>query len=228
MNALSKNTKITVSDINTLISELNGKLNLSGGTMTGTITFSSGRIGELSTKEFVLQGEMITSSSYSNCPALVIRTKDHTSDPGSIGFYCRNQDITNVFMCSPTNGLTYNNKHIVRSVNGIQASNDGNCILPYFTDIATLGITKYSDAPNGYYGVYSPSRYSDAPVSNWGSLLSWSEHNGTKHQKYYSDNENMMYFRKWSGTSEPPTQWQKFGINSNGRLCIPSGEIWIA
>ena len=42
MNALSQNTKITASDINTLISELNGKLNLSGGTMTGQIKFTSG------------------------------------------------------------------------------------------------------------------------------------------------------------------------------------------
>ena len=37
MNALTQNTKITASDINTLISELNGKLNLSGGVMTGRI-----------------------------------------------------------------------------------------------------------------------------------------------------------------------------------------------
>jgi hypothetical protein len=44
MNALSQNTKITASDINTLISELNGKLNLSGGTLTGYIKHNVGDI----------------------------------------------------------------------------------------------------------------------------------------------------------------------------------------
>ena len=48
MNTLTQNTKITASDINTLISELNGKLNLSGGTLTGQIKFTSGNSGWVS------------------------------------------------------------------------------------------------------------------------------------------------------------------------------------
>ena len=196
--------------------------------MTGNIKFSSGRIGEISPKEFVIEGNMIDSPTQNN-PAFVLRTKAHTSDPGSIGFYCRNESTTSVFMCSPTNGLTYEGKHIVRSVNGVNASKDGNCILPYFTNIATLGITKFSDAPNGYYAVYDPSGYSDAPISNWGALLSWRDHIGTKNQKYFSDNENMTYFRAWTGDSNPPAEWQRFGLNMAGRLCLPNNtELWIA
>jgi hypothetical protein len=42
LNNIAQNTKITSTDINNLISELNGKLNLSGGTMTGQIKFTSG------------------------------------------------------------------------------------------------------------------------------------------------------------------------------------------
>ena len=46
MNALSQNTKITASDINTLISECNNKLSLSGGTLTGSLYFGAvGSIG---------------------------------------------------------------------------------------------------------------------------------------------------------------------------------------
>ena len=37
LNSLTQNTKINASDINSLISECNGKLNLSGGTITGSI-----------------------------------------------------------------------------------------------------------------------------------------------------------------------------------------------
>lgn len=39
MNNITQNTKITSTDINALISELNGKLNLSGGDLTGRIRF---------------------------------------------------------------------------------------------------------------------------------------------------------------------------------------------
>ena len=38
MNAITQNTKITSSDINSIISELNGKLDLSGGTLTGPLS----------------------------------------------------------------------------------------------------------------------------------------------------------------------------------------------
>ena len=45
MNALTQNTKITSTDINTLISECNGKLNLSGGTLSGRLDFSQSECG---------------------------------------------------------------------------------------------------------------------------------------------------------------------------------------
>ena len=38
MNNITQNTKITTTDINALISECNGKLNLSGGTLNGALT----------------------------------------------------------------------------------------------------------------------------------------------------------------------------------------------
>ena len=44
MNALSQNTTINASDINTLISEVSGKLNLSGGTITGYIKHNVGDV----------------------------------------------------------------------------------------------------------------------------------------------------------------------------------------
>ena len=39
MNNIAQNTKITTTQINTLISEIDGKLNLSGGDITGRVTF---------------------------------------------------------------------------------------------------------------------------------------------------------------------------------------------
>jgi hypothetical protein len=45
MEQIIKNTKITSTDINNLISELNGKLNLSGGTLNGRLEFSQSGSG---------------------------------------------------------------------------------------------------------------------------------------------------------------------------------------
>lgn len=49
MNNITQNTKITSTDINALISELNGKLNLSGGVMTGRINLkdTNSALGEV-------------------------------------------------------------------------------------------------------------------------------------------------------------------------------------
>ena len=100
---------------------------------------------------------------------------------------------------------------------------------PYFSNLNSLGYTTFSDAPNGYYSVYDVEKtYTDYPTTQWGSLLSWMGHGGTKHQRYYVDEENITYFRCVNTSTNELKQWQKFGIDKEGKLCLPSGTIWIA
>ena len=108
MNALSQNTKITVSDINTLISECNGKLNLSGGTLSNKITFTSQRVIDSNNINgmFIVSDSTVDSSLTSSLGLFPI---SHTNTNRNGGFELTVSDGTNTKRLSGhyTNGLSW-------------------------------------------------------------------------------------------------------------------------
>ena len=132
MNALSQNTKITVSDINTLISELNGKLNLSGGTLNGSLVIKKGgitveyEVTSLTDAETlgIYGGSTWRSGSYAE-----FNGPNHPEYPNYVYIHSDAGDLIG----SDTR-WSIDDKTIIRSVNNVTASNDGNV-----NDISEIG-----------------------------------------------------------------------------------------
>lgn len=191
MNALSQNTKITVFDINTLISECNGKLNLSGGTITGSINLNN--VGII--------------SGYSNDD---YRVAQFTSDTNS-GFYAisgSSNNQTGSFICRAcVDGVTihdltgnvdgtliWDGHNVITSKGGVITGNlkisgnleANNIYCNRFNSSTTWGVgTTWNDAPS--ISLYGPDVTSGVPngfvirtgansyslVGQTNSLLTW-------------------------------------------------------
>lgn len=125
MNALSQNTKINVTDINTLISECNGKLNLSGGTLTGNLITpslqftNSGVISSSNDAQY--KSLSITSENVwaNELPFILMRKIDATNtDKGCVTINAG--DGTNYARVNlyPSGSFTLNGKTILTSASG--------------------------------------------------------------------------------------------------------------
>lgn len=125
MNALSQNTKITVSDINTLISECNSKINSGGGNITGSFTFFNnwgdniGEIGgNISTNNNCLRitgGE----GDYDKSGAVIqLFNRIHSSKAGFVEIRTDNGTNTYTLTLTPTGTLTWGGNNIITSAGG--------------------------------------------------------------------------------------------------------------
>ena len=82
MNTITQNTKITSTDINTLIEECNNKLSLSGGTMAGPIKRNGGDVllnASPNGAIYLCGGETRSTGSY-----IMLKPKDHSNNEGEI------------------------------------------------------------------------------------------------------------------------------------------------
>jgi hypothetical protein len=122
MNALSQNTKITASDINTLISECNGKLNLSGGTITGTLYFTdrgmiTGNHSSSPNKSLEIYADIDGWSG--NGAGIAMRSKDaEASDKGMVTIRAGDGTNTNYIRLSPDGVFTHNGNNVITSAGG--------------------------------------------------------------------------------------------------------------
>ena len=123
MNALNQNTKITVSDINTLISELNGKLNLSGGKLTGELIRSGVFVtGVTDSGRLVLRGGTDSTSSL-----LQLVGKNSSDMAGWVALTASDGTNTNHLTVQPNGIGTLNGQQIITSnFKGCSSSSDGN------------------------------------------------------------------------------------------------------
>lgn len=114
MNALSQNTKITSTDINTLISELNGKLNLSGGVMTGALYF--GAVGSMGISDNADYRTLWINRNSGN--AIGIFDTDSPSNPGTLLLRASNGSSSSDFWLYPDGNATLGSHSVLTSAGG--------------------------------------------------------------------------------------------------------------
>lgn len=149
MNALKQNTKITVSDINTLISECNGKLNLSGGTITGKLYFTGSYIinnkagGEI--RIVCSEDEAVVGRT-----ALILFERENSNYPGY--FYLRSADATKTtdLIGKPDGTLTWGGKNVLTTGSVVNIANGGTgSSTKNFVDLSSeqtiAGLKTFSD-----------------------------------------------------------------------------------
>lgn len=124
----SGNASIAITDIPDLKSTLDNKLSLSGGTMTGAIIMNGGSIKTASSSGvlYLMGGTNGDTGSY-----IEIAGKDYkgTDAGGYVYFAARNSTKVSAFKLTPDGNMTLNTKHIVRSVDGINADAAGNVTI---------------------------------------------------------------------------------------------------
>ena len=112
MDALTQSTKITVSDINTLISECNSKLNLSGGAMTGAISWKHGFI-QGNGQEMYISACPTAGYDDGTYAAVAIRPREHNAS-GSVALCARNEEYQSYYIFRPTH-VTFDTPLVVFS-----------------------------------------------------------------------------------------------------------------
>ena len=231
MNALTKNTKITVSDINTLISECNGKINLSGGTLTGQIKFSSGHN----------TGWISVSSNTGDCYACSSERTD-TGHRISFGVGSSGQN-RGIWDNSCADWLIY------RDANNILKSGSSELLMSPYNKSFVREITQYATlydvlsvkSPKYTTGIIYVSEPTadnnngkniriggnantvigsgESPSSCMNELLSSSGEG-----MYITSDGNIIFYTN-AQTYENKKQ---FSFTSDGKIQTPTGSIWIA
>lgn len=128
-------TEIITSSSPELINKLSLYLPLSGGTLTGTLKSSNTETIAQVVDNFGLN--FYGGTSRTRGGAITLYGKDHSLFPFTARILANNGTTKNYLDVSLT-GITANDKHIVRSVNGVNADADGNVTLtlntgPYIT-----------------------------------------------------------------------------------------------
>ena len=163
MNNIAQNTKITSTDINTLISECNNKLSLSGGRMNGTIYFDDvGDIGYSNNSDY---RTLWINRNTGN--AIGIFDTDSPSNPGTILLRASNGSSSSDFWLYPNGKATLGGHSVITSVGGtIDKIHTSELEIKhnklYFQGDADTFITRNWDTTNGYY-------YLVIQAGTWGS-----------------------------------------------------------
>ena len=240
MNALTQNTKITASDINTLISELNGKLNLSGGTLNGVLRITSPRAieGSRDNKYLVIAADEI--DAYKNCSIFLHNIK---SQDNAGCFQLRASDGTNTQLLhgSPTGTLSWGGNEIPTSKTGVawKAEHDslGNVIsdmyfkkiVKYYGADATVDVNTFTDATSllsqsHITGLSSPGDSFFYIIQLWYSSTS-----SSKVQIAIGYQTGNMFRRTYYAYTNTWTTWKKCFEDNNSRLTFSNGtSFWIA
>ena len=152
MNAIIQNTKITSTDINSLISELNGKLNLSGGTMTGNLTLANSLfLGTNPSEVPLIGGTQDTSKN----PFIQFYNGSFGTDPGKLRFVaCRADGSRGILELLPEGTAKLGGNAILTSAGGTMTGNVVN-----------------RNVDNGYIYIAGGTGTGGAP--NSGALVAW-------------------------------------------------------
>ena len=211
MEQITQNTKITSTDINTLISELNGKLNLSGGTLNGTLTFSKTNTKVWDFLSDNYKGlEIVVGGQHEQTGAsLNLYHKDSKTSPG-VFFLCAADGTNKKFLFgSPDGELTWNSTPVA-TYNA----------PTYTTDYATT---------HPYIGRVCFIRGTVDTAPNNSLIISYGVGNGWFGQLCLIDNDSQgLYYR---GCSDGVVgEWRKLFIESiDGKLTYSNGtQLWIA
>ena len=211
MNALSQNTKITVSDINSLISECNGKLNLSGGTLTGAIyTPGYGCISSENTSSQKSLALLGCSSKHETCASINLKSAEDSDEPGF--FFISAKDDTNgikSLVGKPNGTLTWNGNEV--ATNNIVPSAVVNEVHPIQNRLCVIKASVDNAPNNGCILSYSISN------PNWIGQL------------FIGDNATQgLYYRGASNGAW--CAWKKvFIATEEEKLQFPNGtQMWIA
>ena len=91
MNTITQNTKITSTDINTLISECNNKLSLSGGVMTGPIQFG-GAVRNVAAADTTGEVTLCGGTAWNTGAFIAVHGKDHAGLESVVDISARHPD----------------------------------------------------------------------------------------------------------------------------------------
>jgi hypothetical protein len=210
MEQITQNTKITSTDINTLISELNGKLNLSGGTLNGTLTFSktNTKVWDFSNDNYKGLEIVVGGQHEQTGASLNLYHKDSKTSPG-VFFLCAADGTNKKFLLGHPNGsLTWDTKEV--ATDNITPSAILNMSHPTYQKLCVIKASK-DNAPNN------------------GCILSYSNSEKWVGQLFVGDNATQGIY--WRGCSDGTwCNWKKiFMEDENGHLYFTNGtQFWIA
>ena len=202
-----------IQDINALESkvisintELSTMLPLAGGNMSGNIVFNTGVLSQTASANEIILFASADKTATSSKSCLAIRNENHTSEPGS--FYIRSRDTTHssVMKIMPDGTFTWGGNHIVRSVNNVLATSDGNVAVPPFKLFSESGCNTLADLPEGFYYIRGDAELnpSDKPTSHWGMLICC--RNGGTPFQIFEDDCSVSRWKRWY-TSGAWTEW---------------------
>jgi hypothetical protein len=106
-----------------------GALPNTGGTMTGSITVSSNTTVGMRKESNDSVLNIIGGTAGGNAAMITLYGNDHASYGGSLYLYTYGDSGQNTFYINRSGHIVYNGKHIVRSVDGVNADVDGNVTL---------------------------------------------------------------------------------------------------
>lgn len=95
------------------------------------------------------------------------------------------------------NTILFNAKHIVRSINNVPATSDGNVTIPTFKLFSETGCNTLAELPEGFYYIRGDAELnpSDKPISNWGMLICC--YNGGTPFQIYEDDCSVKRWKRW-------------------------------
>ena len=129
--ALSQNSKILVSDINTALTDINtaidGKLSLSGGAMTGSVIKRS-----VDNSYIAISGGNAAPTDYA-CGSVLAWGASSSNYAGYVGLWAANGTNNAKLMLAPSGACSIAGDNIVRSVNGNNANASGAVTIPNMT-----------------------------------------------------------------------------------------------
>lgn len=120
MEQITQNTKITSTDINTLISELNGKLNLSGGKITGCLFLNNPDYSYLCARTTNDNSVIVCGgSNMSSGSTLRVCGIEHSSLAGSFVLTATDGTNNKQLIGRPDGTLYWNNNNVLTSAGGV-------------------------------------------------------------------------------------------------------------